>query len=64
MSEDNRQNGDGKFTVVQNGQRVGTQDHTNQQDAVTEADEMRKRQQAIQEGGNQPAPAVKQNLFG
>lgn len=64
MSEENRQNGDGKFTVVQDGRRVGAQDHTNHQDAVTEADEMRKRQQAIQEGGNQPAPAVKQNLFG
>lgn len=55
---------DGKFVVVQGGQRVSGDLHETSGGAQKEADKAQK-QRPVTEGGQQPAePQVKQNLYG
>lgn len=55
---------DGKFVVVEGGQRVSGELHETQGAAQTEADAAQK-QRPVTEGGQQPsAPKVAQNLYG
>jgi len=55
---------DGKFVVVQEGQRVSGQLHETKPAAQAEADAAKK-QRPVTESGQQPvAPTVKQNLYG
>jgi hypothetical protein len=55
---------DGKFVVVQDGQRVSGELHETQGAAQTEADKA-KAQRPVTEGGQQPeGPKVVQNLYG
>ncbi len=55
---------DGKFVVVEGGQRVSGKLHETQGAAQTEANTAKK-QRPVTEGSKQaPEPAVKQNLYG
>lgn len=55
---------DGKYVVVENGQRVSGKLHETQGNAQAEA-EAAKKQQPVTEGTTQPAvPKVVQNLYG
>lgn len=55
---------DGKFVVVQDGQRVSGQLHETQGQAQSEADKIKQQKPVNEEQGQQAPPKVVQNLYG
>ena len=55
---------DGKFVVVQDGQRVSGQLHEKKEEAESEADALKKKQSVMEGKKPTPQPTVKVNLYG
>jgi len=55
---------DGKYLVVEGGQRVSGKLHENQKDAQAEADKIQQKRPVVEAGGQAEPPKVVRNLCG